>query len=82
MHLCCFHLFQDSISYSDCACAAKAGDTSEQMKKGYCHVDCGLKFMLFMAVVSLLPFLTFMNNTPAFIVTLRFVINLIQCHLD
>ena len=51
------------------------------MKKGSCYVDCGLKFMLFMAIVSLLPFLTFMNDTPAFIVTLRFVSKLIQFHL-
>lgn len=62
-----------STSYSNCACAAKSGESAGQMKKGNCYIDCGLKFLLFMAAVVLTPLFTLMSNTPALVVTLRSV---------
>ncbi|PFX24711.1 solute carrier organic anion transporter family member 4A1-like isoform X2 [Stylophora pistillata] len=59
--------------YSNCACAAKSGGSARQVKKGNCYIDCGLKFLLFMVAVTLTPLLTFMNNTPGLVVTLRSV---------
>lgn len=59
--------------YSNCACAAKSGGSARQVKKGNCYIDCGLKFLLFMVAVTLTPLLTFMNNTPGLVVTLRYV---------
>ena len=65
--------FQGSFSYSNCACAAKTGQTTGEAKKGICAVDCGLNRMIFLAILGFLPFMTFMNGTPGYIVTLRFV---------
>jgi len=56
-----------SISYSNCACVAGPGEA----KKGNCLVNCRFKFVLFLSVTSLIVFLTFLNDTPATIVTLR-----------
>ena len=66
--------FQGSVFYSDCACIAKTGKTSIEAKKGACAVDCGLNRMIFLSILGLLPFMTFLNGTPGYIVTLRFVL--------
>ena len=66
--------FQGSVFYSDCACVAKTGKTSIEAKKGICAVDCGLNRMIFLSILGLLPFMTFLNDTPGYIVTLRFVL--------
>ncbi|XP_078360965.1 solute carrier organic anion transporter family member 4A1-like [Oculina patagonica] len=62
-----------SSSYFNCACVTRTGKTSGKAKKGSCYVDCGLNFVLFMAILALMPLMTFMNHTPAYIVTLRSV---------
>jgi len=62
-----------SFSYSNCACVATSGKTSGEAKKGICAVDCGLNRMIFLAVLGILPFMTFLNGTPGYIVTLRSV---------
>ncbi|KAJ7388253.1 hypothetical protein OS493_038940 [Desmophyllum pertusum] len=65
------YLKQGSSSYSNCACVAETDNPSGGAKNGNCYVDCGLKFILFMAILALSPCMTFMNDTPAYIVTLR-----------
>jgi len=69
----CAVSFQGSFSYSNCACVATTGKMLGEAKKGICHVDCGLNFLLFLTILALLPFFTFTNEIPATIVTLRFV---------
>jgi len=69
----CVISFQGSFSYSNCACVTKTGKTTGEAKKGTCDVDCGLNFVLFLTLLALFPFLMFLNDTPATIVTLRFV---------
>ena len=65
--------FQGFFSFSKCACVTKTEKTSGEAKKGTCAVDCGLNFVFFFSILALLPFLTSLNDTPATIVTLRFV---------
>ena len=69
----CTVSFQGSFSYSKCACVTRTERTSGKAKKGTCVVDCGLNFVFFLSILALLPFLTALNDTPATIVTLRFV---------
>ena len=69
----CAVSFQGSFSYYNCACVAKTGKTSREAKKGFCAVDCKLNRTIFLTILGLLPFLTFLNGTPGYIVTLRFV---------
>ena len=82
MSFCFLFLLKGSTSYSNCACAAKSGESAGQMKKGNCYIDCGLKFLLFMAAVVLTPLFTLMSNAPALVVTLRYASNLLKYHLD
>lgn len=62
-----------SSSYSNCTCVADTSQTSGEVTKGNCVFDCRLKFILFMIVYTAIVFLTFLNDTPALIVTLRSV---------
>lgn len=70
--LLCVVSFQDSFSYSNCACVAKTGQTSGEARKGTCGVDCRLKLLLFLIILALMPFTACVNDIPATIVTLRF----------
>ena len=68
-----FSRYKGSLFYSNCACVAETGKPSREAKKGNCYVDCRLRFVLFLTLVGLIPLLTFLNDTPGTIVTLRFV---------
>ena len=69
----CAVSFQGFFSFSKCACVTKTEKSLGEAKKGTCAVDCGLNFVFFLSILALLPFLTSLNDTPATIVTLRFV---------
>ncbi|CAH3198233.1 unnamed protein product [Porites evermanni] len=63
-----------SWSYSDCTCLADIGQFPGEVNKGICLVECRVKFTLFLTLICATVFLTFLNYTPALIVTLRFAL--------
>jgi len=62
-----------SFSYSNCACVAKTGKTSGEVRKGTCSVDCRFELLLFLIILGLMPFIACVNDIPAITVTLRSV---------
>ena len=69
----CVVFFQGSFSYSNCACVAKTGQTSGEATKGSCGFDCRFNLLVFLIILALMPFTACVNDIPATIVTLRFV---------
>ena len=63
-----------SWSYSNCNCLADIGQFPGEVNKGICLVECRVKFTLFLTLICATVFLTFLNYTPALIVTLRFAL--------
>lgn len=65
--------FQTSTStfYKSCACVEAKSDPFGKVEKGACEANCGLQLVLFLLVVSAITLMTFVNDTPALIVTLR-----------
>lgn len=63
--------FQTSALYENCACLASE---PKEVHKGACQVDCGIRLTLFVIVMAVITFMTFINDTPAMIVSLRYVL--------
>lgn len=64
--------FQTSSFYENCACVMSKADPIGKVEKGVCQVDCGLKLLLLLLVLSAIALMTFLNDTPALVVTLRY----------
>ena len=47
-------------------------DPIGKVEKGVCQVDCGLNLGLLLIVLSTIALMTFLNDTPAIVVTLRY----------
>lgn len=62
---------QTSALYENCACLASE---PKEVHKSACHVDCGIKLTLFVSVMAVITFMTFINDTPAMVVSLRYVL--------
>lgn len=60
-----------STFYKSCACVEAKSDPFGKVEKGACEANCGLQLVLFLLVVSAITLMTFVNDTPALIVTLR-----------
>lgn len=65
-------LFQSSTYYQNCACVMSKADPIAKVEKGVCQVDCGLNLLLLFIVLSAVALMTFLNDTPAIVVTLRY----------
>ena len=63
---------QSSTYYQNCACVMSKADPIGKVEKGLCQVDCGLSLVLLLIVLSAIALLTFLNDTPAIVVTLRY----------
>lgn len=63
--------FQTSTLYENCACLASE---PKEVHKGACQVDCGIKLTLFITVMAAITFITFINDTPAMVVSSRYVL--------
>ena len=53
-----------------------------KVERGVCQEDCGLNLVLFLIVLSAVALVTFLNDTPAIVVTLRYcflAIRLLVC---
>ena len=64
--------FQTSTSFKSCTCVESKSDPTGEVEKGACLANCGLKLVLFLLVLSTITLMTFVNDTPALIVTLRY----------
>lgn len=65
-------LFQSSTYYQNCACVMSKADPIGKVEKGVCQVECGLNLLLLLIVLSAVALMTFLNDTPAIVVTLRY----------
>ena len=66
-------LFQTSSFYKNCACVESKHDPIGKVEEGACETNCRIELILFMLVLSAITLTTFVNDTPALIVTLRYL---------
>ena len=64
-------LFFSLQSYANCSCVVTQSEAWGEVHSGACGVNCRLQLVLFVALSTLIVFLSFVNDTPAYIVTLR-----------
>ncbi|CAH3111261.1 unnamed protein product [Porites lobata] len=62
---------ETSSSYTNCSCVKSENDLIGKVGKGLCKANCEIQLSLFLLVLCSITFLTFINDVPALIVTLR-----------